>query len=94
MKARKVEERLALIGALIVLIGVSSAAEDALAEETATVLTSAVAIHTAAAATIESAAKANADAALRAAESLARNNWINLEIQLEDRSSTLIAGEK
>ena len=33
MKFRNIEERLALIAAMIVLIGVSSAAEDALADD-------------------------------------------------------------
>ena len=44
MNAKNIEERLALLGVLLVLIGVSSAAEEALAAETAEVTTTAVAI--------------------------------------------------
>jgi hypothetical protein len=44
--------------------------------------------------TTSSAAKANADAAALAAQSLARENWINLDIKLEDHTSTLVADKK
>lgn len=91
MKAKNFENNLALIGALIVLVGVSFAAEDALGFETADVTTTAVAIHDAAKSTISGAAKANADAAEEAAKSLALENWIALDIKLQDRTSTLVA---
>ena len=44
--------------------------------------------------TLDIAAEANAEAASRAAESLARQNWVDLEIRLEDRRSELIAGQR
>ncbi len=94
MKIRNMEERLALVGAMIVLIGVSFAAEDALAEQNATVTTTAVAIHKAAANTLEIAREANKQAAASANESLQLTNWIDLDIRLEDRSSTLVAGKQ
>ena len=94
MKARNIEDRLAVIGALVVLIGVSFAAEDALAKETPEITTTAVAIHNAAAETLEMAEDANADAARRAARSLALETVIDLDIKLEDTTSTLIANEK
>lgn len=94
MKAKNFENNLALVGALIVLVGVSFAAEDALGLETADVTTTAVAIHDAADSTLAGAAKANADAAAKAAESLALDNWIALDIKLEDRTSTLIVDKK
>lgn len=92
MKATNIENRLALIGAVLVLIGVSSAAEDALGEEASEVTTTAVAIHDAADGTVEIAAEANADAAARAVRALAEKNWLDLDIRLEDHTSTLVAG--
>ena len=94
MKAKNIENNLALIGALIVLVGVSFAAEDALGFETADVTTTATAIHDVADSTTSSAAQATADAAALAAKSLARENWIDLDIKLEDHRSTLVADKK
>jgi hypothetical protein len=94
MKAKNIENNLALIGALIVLVGVSFAAEDALGFETADVTTTATAIHDVADSTTSSAAQATADAAALAAKSLARENWIELDIKLEDHRSTLVADKK
>lgn len=94
MKAKNIENNLALIGALIVLIGVSFAAEDALGFETADDTTTAIAIHDVADSTTRGAAKASRDAAAQAARALAMENWVNLDIKLEDRTSTLIAAEK
>ena len=91
MKATNIEERLALVGALIVLIGVSFAAEDALAEETADTTTMAVATHEAAENTIEIAEEANEDAAAKAIESLSLENGIDLDIRLDDHISVLVA---
>jgi hypothetical protein len=81
MKAKNIENNLALAGALIVLVGVSFAAEDALGFETT-------------ASTKSGAAKANADAAAQAAKSVALENWIDLDIKLEDRTSVLVANKK
>jgi len=94
MKAKNIENNLALVGALIVLVGVSFAAEDALGFETADVTTTATAIHDVADSTTSSAAQATADAAALAAKSLARENWIDLDIKLEDHRSTLVADKK
>jgi len=91
MKARNIENGLALVGAIVVLIGVSFAADDALAEDNANVISTAVAIHNAADNTLSIAEKANAETAAAAAASLALENWIELDIQLRDRTSTLIA---
>ena len=94
MKARNIENNLALVGALIVLVGVSFAAEDALGVESADVTSTAIAIHDVANSTTSGAAQANADSAALAAKSLARANWIDLDIKLNDHRSTLIADEK
>lgn len=94
MKAKNFENNLALVGALIVLVGVSFAAEDALGYETADDTTTTVSIRDAADSTISGAAKANTEAAAQAAKSLARENWANLDIKLEDRTSTLVANKQ
>lgn len=93
MKAKNVENNLALVGALIVLVGVSFAAEDALGFEAADVARNAIQ-DTADSTITGAAAEANADAAAQAAKSLAMQNWISLDIKLEDRTSTLIADKK
>jgi hypothetical protein len=94
MKARNIENNLALVGALVVLVGVLFAAEDALGFETADVTPTFIAIRDVADSTRSDAAKANADAAALAAKSLARENWIDLDIKLDDRTSTLVADKK
>ena len=94
MKTRNIENGLALIGALIVVIGVSFAAESALAKESAHVTTTAVAIHDIADNTLRGAEQANNEAARQAAQSLAIENWIDLDIKFDDRISTLAAGKK
>jgi len=94
MKAIKIEERLGLLGALIVLIGVSSAAGEALAAETADLTTTAIAIHEAAEDTLEIAEQANAEAAAKAAATLAIENGLDLDIRLDDRISILVAGHE
>jgi parvulin-like peptidyl-prolyl isomerase len=90
MKARKIENGLALAGAIVVLIGVSFAADNAFALDNADVTTKTVAIHDAADHTLSSAEKANAETAAKAVASLALENRVELDIQLGDRTSTLI----
>jgi hypothetical protein len=92
MNARNIEERLALLGVLLVLIGVSSAAEEALAAETADVTTATIAVQDTTDDTLEIAEQANAEAAARAAATLARENGLDLDIRFSDHSSVLIAG--
>lgn len=94
MKAKKIEEHLALLAAVVILVGVSSAANTALAEETANVTTTAIAAHDVANSTLAIAAEANTEAAARAARSLVLETGIDLDIQLKDPSSKLIAGAK
>jgi hypothetical protein len=94
MKTRITEERLALLAALVVLVGVSSAAGDAFAQEGPTIRATADAVRAVPSETLEIAAKANAESAAQAARSLARQNWVDLEIRVEDRKSTMIAGQR
>jgi hypothetical protein len=93
MKTRNVEDRLAQLAAVVVLLGVSLAATEALANDTADVTTTAIAVHEASRNTLESAREANAEAAAQAAASLAFENWIELEIELEDHTCTLTANK-
>jgi hypothetical protein len=94
MKGTNLEERLAVLGALLVLIGVSFAAEDALAVENADVTTTAVAIHSAADNTIKIAEQANEEAAAKAIEALAKENGQDLDIRLDAHRTMLFAGRK
>ncbi len=94
MKERNIEDRLALLGAIITLFGVTLAAGDALGAEDADVTATAVAIHAAGRNTLAAAEKANNEAAERAAESLALEAAIDLDIRLEDRTSSLSAGRR
>jgi hypothetical protein len=94
MKTTNIEERLALLGVLCVLIGVSSAAEEALAADTADITTTAVAIHDTADSTLKIAREANAEAAAQAAAALAKENGLDLDIRLDDHTSVLIAGRE
>jgi hypothetical protein len=94
MKSRNFEDNLALIAALIVLLGVSFAAEDALAKNSTGVTSTALAIHNAAESTLVDAAEANVEAVTRAVESLAQETCIDLDIKLGDRTSTLMASKK
>ena len=94
MKGTNLEERLAVLGALLVLIGVSFAAEDALAVDNADVTTTTVDILCAADNTIEIAEQANEEAAAKAIEALAKENGQDLDIRLDDHRTGLIAGRK
>ena len=93
MKLRNLENHLALLGAVVVLIGVSFAAEDALAKETRDVNNMAGAVDAAASA-LEIAEKASKDSAARAAESLALDVMADLDIRLADTSSRLTASKR
>jgi len=92
MKTRNIENGLALIGAMIVIIGVSFAAESALAKESAPVTATAVAINDVADSTLRGAKQAIDEAASQAARSLASENWIDLDIKFVDHTSSLVAG--
>ena len=92
MKLKNLENHLALLAAVVVLVGVSFAAEDALAKETRDVTNMAVAADAAASA-LKIAEKASKDSAARAAESLALDVLMDLDIKLEDTRSTLVVSE-
>ena len=92
MKARTIENTLALVGAVIVLVGVSFAAGTALAQETAARTTPAVIARDIADTTLRGAREANRATADAAAEALALENWIDLEVRLQDHTSMMAAG--
>ena len=94
MKTRNIENGLALIGAMVVIIGVSFAAESALAKESAHVTATAATINDVADNTIRGAKQAINEAASQAAQSLATENWVDLDIKFVDHTSSLAAGER
>jgi len=94
MKTRNIENGLALLGAMVVIIGVSFAAESALAKESAHATATAEAIRDVADNTLQGAKQANHEAASQAAKSLASDNWIDLDIRFDDRTSMLVAVKK
>ena len=89
MKHRDIENRLALLGALVVLIGVSSAATSAFASEAvaaeSTVSTSEIAL-----VTLEGGRRANRRSADAAVEAIALENSTGLDIRLANRTSRLL----
>lgn len=94
MNTRNIENRLAYIGALIVLIGVSAAAATAFAGDPVvdadTVATRDHGVHS----TVTIARAAMKQAADEAAAALKAENAFDLDNQLADISSTLMAARK
>ena len=91
MNTRNIENKLALLAALIVLIGVSAAAGSALAAEPANKAAAVVTERGDTDETIVDARKAMAEAA---AEALNAENTFDLDNQLSGITSTLIAANK
>jgi len=100
MKTRNFENKLATIGALFVLIGVFSAASSALADssanvkETANAASHVVVERSVAKETISGAREAMAESAAEANKALKAETTFDLENQLSDITSTLIAANK
>ena len=91
MKTRNVENKLAYVGALIVLAGVLAAADSAFAADEASARVEAVEASDAAIEAVNEAKEANRESADEAAEALRLENNFDLENQLSDISSTLVA---
>jgi hypothetical protein len=95
MKTRNIENRLAYVAALIVLIGVTSAAGSAFAAEPANFAAAAESdAMYAMDDTIVIARQAMAESAAKAAEALKAENRFDLDNQLNDLTSTLMASIK
>jgi len=94
MKSRNIENRLAYVAALIVLIGVTWAAGSAFAAEPDDFAAAAVADSDTRKETIVGAREAMAESAANAAEALKAENKFDLDNQLNDLTSTLIARVK
>jgi len=94
MSTRNLENKLAYVGALVVLTAVLAAANSAFAAEPANTVSTGTADQAAAAEAISGAKKAVRESADAAAEALKLENDFALEIQLADISSTLIAANK
>lgn len=92
MKYRNVENRLAIAGALLALFGVAFAANSALADEPAAEhANTIVATQTSDTADVVDAKAVNREAADDAAERIAADNKLELEVRLLDRKSTTVA---
>jgi Tfp pilus assembly protein PilX len=89
MKAKHIESGLALLGALVVLVGVTFAAGSAFAAEPVADRVAAVTSAETLAVTIAGARAANAETAADAAAAIARDTVLGLDIQLADRTSKL-----
>jgi len=94
MKTRNLENGLAYVGALVVLAGVFAAANSALAAEPAVNDNTVVAASDAAVEASKGAKKAMRESADEAVKALELENSFDLENQLSDISSTLIAANK
>ncbi len=94
MSTRNLENKLAYVGALIVLTAVLAAASSAFAAEPTITASANAADHAAAAEAINGAKKAMRESADAAAEALKLENGFALENQLADINSTLIAANK
>jgi len=92
MNTRNIENKLAYVAALIVLIGMLSAAGSTLAAEPAS--QAAVAGRGPADETVVDARKAMTEAAAEAAEALKVDIRVDLDNQLSDITSTLVAANK
>lgn len=94
MKTRNLENKLAYVGALVVLMGVLAAASSAFAAEPENGKRAVVVENDAALEAINGAKEAMKESADAAAEALEIENNFDLENQLSDISSTLIAANK
>jgi len=91
MGNRNIVNGLALIGAVLVLVGVTIAANTALAEEAESGRSPNVASKSLGAAGKAHAEKANREAAQDAANAIALDNKVDLEIRLADHTSNVVA---
>lgn len=94
MKTRKLENGLAYVGALVVLAGVLAAANSAFAAEPDVPNNTVATVNDAAAEAKNGAKKAIRESADAAVKALELENSFELENQLSDISSTLIAANK
>lgn len=92
MRANNLVNGLALAGAMIVLVGVFFAANEALASDVDVVETTAVAAIEASETALAKARSATVAAAADAVKAIDKENQLDLDIRLIDRKSMTIAG--
>ncbi len=92
MKHRDIENRLALLGALVVLVGVTSAATSALADDAVTMERTTAVSARIAEITAADGRRANRSIADAAARAIARKTISGLDIELANRTSKEDAG--
>lgn len=90
MNTRNVENRLALVGAVLVLIGVTFAANSAFAADVNDVSSTAVAIHTAAGQSLIQARKATHAAVVDATTAIVLGVELDLDIRLSARKLAML----
>ena len=94
MKIRNIENRLALVGALVVLIGVTAAAGMAFANDSVDAISATEAGKNTTNSTLLIARQAMLEAAQEAAAALKAETAFDLDNQLADITSTLVAARK
>ena len=94
MNKRKSDNRLALVGAMMMLIGITFAAGSALASDANVVSSTAAAIHPAAELSLARARKANHAAVADAATAIVLDAQLDLDIPLSARKSISLAGSR
>ena len=94
MNKRNVENRLALVGAILALIGVSIATGSALASDVNDVSPTADVIHTAADHSLARARKANYAAVADAATAIVLDARLELDIRLSAHKSISLVGSR
>ena len=92
MRTKHTVNGLAIAGALVVLVGVTLAASDALAAESDTIEPTAIAIDDISDSALASAETANTEAAADALLAVELSNKLDLDIQLVDHNSFVLLG--
>lgn len=92
MRTKHTVNVLAIAGALVVLIGVTLAANDAFAAESAAIEPTASAIDDVSESTLAGAEAANTEAAADALSAVELSNRLDLDIQLVDHISFVLVG--
>ena len=92
MRTKHTVNGLAIAGALVVLVGVTLAASDALAAESDTIEPTAIAIDDISDSALASAETANTEAVADALSAVELSNRLDLDIQLVDHISFVLMG--
>lgn len=92
MRTRHTVNGLAIAGAIVALVGVAVAANDALAAESDVIEPTTISIDDVSASALASAETANTEAAADALSAVELSNKLDLDIQLVDHNSFVLVG--